>query len=100
MFKYVKHLCRPAHFYFFISFISLILLSIQNLGNVKTYCVGNYIKPVDNVSYVFITKSIYILVWTWILNKLCSSGYSTVSWLLVLFPFILMFTLIGMFILL
>jgi len=100
MLKNLKKLCTPARIYFVMSFLSLIIMSVQNLGNVKTYCVGNYIKPVDNVSYVFITKSIYILIWTWILNKLCSSGYSTVSWLLVLFPFILMFTLIGMFILL
>lgn len=94
MLKYVKKLCDPAYFYFCISLITLIVLSLQNLGSVKTYCVGQYNCPVENVGLVFASKSVYILFWTYILNKLCSSGYKSLSWFLVLFPYVLMFVLI------
>lgn len=33
-------------------------------------------------------KLLFILVWTWFLNFLCLKGYSIVSWVLVLLPFI------------
>ena len=34
---------------------------------------------------------LFTLFWTWILNRLCSAGYSRVSWFLVLFPYLLLF---------
>ena len=95
--NYVKQLCDPAHFYFFISMISLIVISIQNLGDSKTYCVGQYNCPVENVGLLFLYKSVYVFFWTFILNKLCSSGYKSLSWFLVLFPYVLMFVLIILF---
>ena len=97
MMNYVKKLCAPAHFYFLISIISLIAMSLQNLGNTNTYCVGQYNCPVENVGLLFVYKSMYIFVWTYILNKLCASGYKSMSWFLVLFPYILMFVLILLF---
>ena len=97
--KFLKRLCSPAYFYFVISMFSLVVMSLQNLGNTKTYCVGSYNCPVESVGMVFIIKALYVILWTWILNKLCSIGYKNISWFLVLFPFILMFVLIAMFIL-
>ena len=38
---------------------------------------------------VFVVKLIWMVVWVYILNLLCSKGYTTVSWVLVLLPFIL-----------
>ena len=35
-----------------------------------------------------------ILLWTFILNFLCSKGYTTLSWILVLLPIIFMFIVI------
>jgi len=33
-------------------------------------------------------KVIFILIWTWFLNFLCSKGYQSISWFLVLIPYI------------
>ena len=41
-------------------------------------------------------KLVYVLLWTYILQLLCRKGYSSVSWFLVLLPFIGMFILIGL----
>jgi hypothetical protein len=35
-----------------------------------------------------VVKTVFVLLWTWFLNFLCSKGYSGISWFLVLLPFI------------
>ena len=37
-----------------------------------------------------IIKLIFAFIWTFVLNWLCKKGYKTVSWILVLLPFILL----------
>jgi hypothetical protein len=44
----------------------------------------------------FIVKLIYILFWSWVLNLICKDGHTGISWLLVLFPFILLFVMMGL----
>ena len=84
-------LCSPAYFYFVVSIISLIMIGLQNVNSRTTYCIGNYECPVQNKALIFIVQLLYVLFWTWILNLICKEGYSTVSWALVLVPFIMMF---------
>ena len=65
-------LCNPAMLYLILSIIVILMgLSAQ-------VQVG-----------VFVVKLIWMVVWVYILNLLCSKGYTTVSWVLVLLPFIL-----------
>jgi len=93
--KNLKELCTPSLIYFFISMLGLAIAVIQNLGNTKSYTLGSFSCNVPSTILVFIVKLIYILFWTWILNLICKDGYSTISWFLVLFPFILSFVLLG-----
>tara|TARA_Y100000992_G_scaffold70981_1_gene44545 strand:- start:4589 stop:4918 length:330 start_codon:yes stop_codon:yes gene_type:complete len=95
----IKKLCTPAFIYFAISIFSFLVMIIQNFGNTNSYCVGPYECYVSNTSGVFLVKFLYILFFTWLLNVFCKAGYSSVSWFLVLLPFILMFVLIAGFIL-
>lgn len=92
-----KNLCTPAYFYLILSSIFLVISSIQNYGNVDTYCLGQMSCTVPNTLLIFLLKVIYVLFWTWILNLICGAGYSGVSWFLVLLPFILLFLLIIVF---
>ena len=92
----IKQFCPPALFYFFISIISLLVIFFQNLGNKNSYSVGSFSCRVPSTMVVFIAKLLYILFWTWILNLICKDGYSEISWLLVLFPFLLFFVIIGL----
>ena len=94
--KNLKELCTPSLVYFIISIISLVVVLLQNLGNTNSYHVGSFSCRVPNTAVIFIIKLIYILFWTWILNLICKDGYTSISWLLVLFPFILLFVLIGL----
>ena len=93
--KTLKDLCTPAMIYFVISIISLALILFQNLGNSDSYCVGSFSCRVPNTGFVFIVQLIYVLFWTYVLNLICKDGHSGISWLLVLFPFILLFVMIG-----
>lgn len=38
---------------------------------------------------VVLLKSLFIIIWTWFLDFLCKKGHSTVSWILVLLPYII-----------
>ena len=69
----LAELCTPAQVYFVISIITLILAIIKQF----------------KISTVMM-KLVTIAIWTWFLNFLCSKGYKSVSWFLVLLPFIAM----------
>ena len=94
--KTLKELCTPALVYFSISIIALVMVLLQNLGNRNSYNIGSFSCRVPNTTLVFIVKLIYILFWTWVLNLICKDGYTGISWLLVLLPFILFFVIIGL----
>ena len=91
-----SRLCTPAYLYFGISMFALILLLFQNMSNHGSYSVGNFHCKVPHTGLIFVAKFIYILFWTYVINLICKDGHSTLSWLLVLFPFLLFFVLIGM----
>ena len=92
----LNELCSPALFYFVVSIIGLFVILFQNIGNKNSYNLGTFSCRVPNTMFVFIVKIIYIVFWTWVLNLICKDGYKTISWLLFLLPWILMFVLIGM----
>jgi hypothetical protein len=67
-------LCTPAKIYFAIAVIA----TIFDLFN--------------GASFMFaFWKMIFAFVWTFILGGLCDKGYKSISWVLVLLPYILMF---------
>jgi hypothetical protein len=57
----------------------------------------NLILSIIVIIYYFFAVSIstalletfFVLIWTWLLNYICSCGYEVVSWILVILPFIL-----------
>jgi|TARA_B100000795_G_C22699640_1_gene399093 hypothetical protein len=90
-------LCPPAQLYFLISIISVLTIFKQNYKNPYQYCIGIFKTDTScNNLVFFLIKFIYIFIWTYILQLLCRSGYKTISWLLVLLPFIGMFILMGL----
>ena len=93
--KNLKELCTPAILYFVISMIGLVIVLIQNLGNTNSYHVGSFSCRVPNTAVVFIVKLIYVLFWTYILNLICKDGHTSLSWLLVLLPWLLLFVMMG-----
>lgn len=95
MSKQIKELCTPAYLYLVISVTAFVLMVVQNLEDPEIYCMGNYRCRVDSKLSLFLGKALYILFWTWLLNVFCKAGYKSLSWFIVLFPVILMFVLIG-----
>jgi len=91
----LKGLCNPAALYLFLSIIAIFIMAIQNLGNQTVYCLGSYNCNVSSTIMIFVIKIMYVLFWTWVLNIMCRSGFTPISWLLVLFPFITLFIAIA-----
>ena len=67
------NLCMPALVY-------LVFSAIAVVGAVMSRA----------TAMTVIMKMLFIGVWTWFLNFLCMKGYETISWVLVLLPFILL----------
>lgn len=87
--------CNPAKFYLVISLVSIVGILIQNMFESYKYCLGPYSCSLDfsNI-FVFLVKIVYVLIFAIILDSLCKNNHKKLAWLLVLFPYILMFVLL------
>jgi len=94
--KRLNELCTPAFLYFVFSIMGIIMVIIQNIGNSRTYSLGFFTTHVTSTTMVFMVKILFILFWTWVLNLICKDGHSGIAWLLVLFPFILLFVIMAL----
>lgn len=93
-------LCKPAQLYVAISVVSIVAMMLQNMTDARKYCVGMYECDLEyNNIFVFIVQFLYVLFWTIVLDSLCKNGYTNLSWIIVLLPFVTFFILIGLFIL-
>lgn len=90
----VQSLCTPALIFFIISVISLFGMLFDNLENTHHYCFGNVSCNVANTSTIFIVEILFLVFWTWILDLICSRGYTNVAWFILLFPYILLLALL------
>jgi len=88
--KVYDSLCNPAKFYLIISAISFILILLQNLGSRNSFTLGSYSVPHSNPMLLLLFNVLYIAVWTWMLDKVCTIN-PKISWVIVLFPVILLF---------
>ena len=88
--KNYKSLCTPSKVYLVASIISLAVMLLQNSKNSNLYFVGDFTCNVSTTgnAIIFIIKALYIVFWAWILNLICKSGNTNISWFLVLLPFI------------
>jgi hypothetical protein len=71
-------MCNPAKLYLVISILGLIWGIIQQFSMIT---LG--------------TNFIFVVLWTMILNWLCSIGLKPISWILVLLPYLMLFLSAG-----
>jgi len=69
-----KKLCTPARLYFAFSVVSCIIMLFNRMPVLAVF-----------------SKLIFAFLWAYILGWLCRKGYKSISWVLVLLPFIMMF---------
>jgi len=70
-FEFEKY-CTPAQLYLILGTIG-ILAGFINRFSMET----------------LLTKALFLVIWAWVLNWLCSKGFKAISWILVLLPYIL-----------
>ena len=71
--KVDKKLCTPAMLYFVVSVVTIL---IALFSGVKFIALA--------------MKAVFVIIWTFLLNLLCNKGYKSISWFLVLFPYVVM----------
>ena len=69
--KDFSKLCTPAKIYFAIAVIACVVALINGMGIISVFM-----------------KLVFAFIWTFILGWLCSKGYQSLSWFLVLLPYI------------
>jgi len=70
--KDFSKLCTPAKIYFALAVIASIIALVYGIGIVAVF-----------------VKLLFAFVWTYILALLCNKGYQSLSWFLVLLPYII-----------
>ena len=70
-FEFSKY-CTPAQLYLVLGAIGIIMGFFTNYG-IET----------------LLTKALFFALSAWVLNWLCSKGFKSISWILVLLPFIM-----------
>ena len=70
-FQFSKY-CSPAQLYLVLGTIGIIGAFFNNYS-IET----------------LLTKALFLVIWAWVLNWLCSKGFKAISWILVLLPFIM-----------
>ena len=88
-------LCPPAKFYLLLSVISYTLILLQNIGNRNKFSLGTYSCDHSSPGMFLAGQALYIVLWTWLLNMICKLNPG-ISWVIVLFPFVLFFLLLGL----
>uniref|UniRef100_A0A6C0E634 Uncharacterized protein n=1 Tax=viral metagenome TaxID=1070528 RepID=A0A6C0E634_9ZZZZ len=71
--KIFQELCTPAKIYFIIALIGSFFAIMKKMCCIETT----------------LTNLLFAVIWTWILSWLCSKGYQSVSWFLVLLPYVM-----------
>ncbi len=88
-FSMLKKLCMPAYVYFVISIILFVYAIVLNISETTQYKIGNMVFPGVNTALIFVLKLVFIVIITWVLNFVCSTGYPGIAWLLVFLPYII-----------
>ncbi len=72
-------LCAPAMVYFGLACISILFGVMRRLS-----------------ARSLVAKGVYAAIWTWLLNFICDKGYTSISWFLVILPFVMMFGIVAL----
>jgi hypothetical protein len=92
--RYYSMLCNPAKFYFVLSVVVYLIMFVQNITTPGKFSLGLYSCDHKQTPLILIYHALYIIFWTYILNLICR-GSSTLSWVIVLFPFMLSLFVLG-----
>lgn len=86
MLKELNKLCSPASLYLAMSAIAIFVMLLENSSDDGYYHLAGMKCPCDTKARIFVVKAFYTAFWTFVLNALCKSGYTKISWLIMLLP--------------
>jgi hypothetical protein len=86
-------LCTPSKIYFFLAIILLFLSFVNDMQNKDKdkVCLGKL--KCKNKPLYYLMNVLFIVLWSWVLNKLCSYGWVKLSWFLLVAPFFILLVL-------
>ena len=90
--NYINNVCTPAKLYFIISLILLVISFYYDVtrNEKDKICLGKLSCKLESKPIFYVLNILFILLWAFILNLLCSFGWSKLSRFLFLFPYIIL----------
>jgi len=79
----INNLCGPANFYFHFALVSIIFSILYQLFN------KNEFKDYNSMILYYLIRIMFLLLFTFLLNWLCSIGLINLSWFLLYYPAII-----------
>lgn len=96
-----ENLCTPAKLYITLALLYMIgaYFSMNGFSNFMKVNQSKVHPSLNSLNFsvnqskgaITLVNVLFTLFWTWVLNRLCSAGYTKVSWFLVLFPYLFLF---------
>ena len=77
-------LCPPSKVYLALSFVGMLALFFDSKSQIGQ----------NEANKISLFNVFFILFWTWMLDMICRSGYTNISWFFVLLPFLTMLVVI------
>jgi hypothetical protein len=91
----LRNLCAPAYVYLVLSAIAFAVMLVQSTNYNNLQCIGipgcKTPSTFNGNLGAFALQAFYVLFWTWVLNIMCSQGFTYTAWALVALPFIIFF---------
>ena len=78
--KTLKSLCAPSKVYLALSVVGILALIFD----------PSLVAPNNHTKNISLFNLLFIVFWTYILDMICKSGYTNISWFFVLLPFIIL----------
>ena len=84
--NFLQKLCSPSLLFLLVSIAILVVSFFQNISFHSSVSLGKVKNELQMTSIVYVFVAIGIVFWTFLIDKMCKSGYSQLSWGLFVVP--------------
>ena len=83
----IKKLCTPAYVYLLLSVIANVAFIVKFNTDYTDFCRGKKACIMESVVAILFVEFFLSFIWMMLLQWVCNKGFSSVSWVLVLLPY-------------
>jgi hypothetical protein len=90
------HICSPSLLFLILSIIILLFSFYQNISFHSAIVLGKTRNELPMTSIVYISSGILIVIWTFLIDRMCKFGYTKLSWSFFILPLLFIIAVIAL----